>query len=118
MKNLKLQSVGHNIGEPLQVKNISIKITPADHTYQNAYPGMSKRWFKDEDACSFWFYTPDSTIWATGDSRLMPEHLAMKAQDVIIFYFSGSEWHFSFEGVVKIANAYPKALLLLVIVVR
>jgi L-ascorbate metabolism protein UlaG (beta-lactamase superfamily) len=113
MKNLNLKSVGHDIGETFKVKNISVKLTPADHAYQNAYPGMSKRWFKNEDACGFWFDTPDGTIWATGDSRLMPEHLTMKSPDAILFDFSDSEWHFTFEGAVKIANAYPNALLLL-----
>lgn len=113
MKNLNLKSVGHDIGDIFKVKNISVRLTPADHAYQNAYPGTSKRWFKNEDACGFWFDTPDGSIWATGDSRLMPEHLTMKAPDAILFDFSDSEWHFTFEGAVKIANAYPNAQLLL-----
>ena len=113
MKNLNLQSNGHNIGDTFQLKNVSVKLTAADHAYQNAYPGMSKRWFKNEDACGFLFNTPDGTIWATGDSRLIPEHLTMTAPDAILFDFSDSEWHFTFEGAVKIANAYPNALLLL-----
>mgnify|MGYP003606144913 CR=1 FL=1 len=113
MKNLKLKSIGHDIGAVFKVKNISVKLTPADHAYQNAYPGMSKRWFKNEDACGFWFDTPDGSIWATGDSRLIPQHLTMKAPDAILFDFSDSEWHFTFEGAVKIANAYPNAQLLL-----
>lgn len=37
----------------------------------------------------------------------------MKAPDAILFDFSDSEWHFTFEGVVKIVNAYPDSLLLL-----
>ena len=113
MKNLQLKSVGHDIGNVFKVKNITVKLTPADHAYQNAYPGMSKRWFKNEDACGFWFDTADGSIWATGDSRLMPEHLTMKAPDAILFDFSDSEWHFTFDGAVKIANAYPNAQLLL-----
>lgn len=113
MKNLNLTSAGHAIGEVFKVKNIRVKLTPADHAYQNAYPGMSKRWFKNEDACGFWFDTPDGTIWAPGDSRLIPEHLTMKSPDAILFDFSDSEWHFTFEGAVKIANAYPNAVLLL-----
>ena len=113
MKNLNLKSVGHDIGDVFKVKNIAVKLTPADHAYQNAYPGMSKRWFKNEDACGFWFDTPDGSIWATGDSRLIPEHLIMKAPDAILFDFSDSEWHFTFAGAVKIANAYPNAQLLL-----
>ena len=113
MKNLNLKSVGHDIGDVFKVKNITVKLTPADHAYQNAYPGMSTRWFKNEDACGFWFDTPDGSIWATGDSRLIPAHLTMQAPDAILFDFSDSEWHFTFEGAVKIANAYPNAQLLL-----
>ncbi len=113
MKNLNLTSAGHDIGETFKVKNISVTLTPADHAYQNAYPGMSDRTFKNEDACGFWFDTPDGTIWATGDSRLMPEHLTMKHPDAILFDFSDNEWHFTFEGAVKLANAYPNAQLLL-----
>lgn len=113
MKNLKLKSFGHGIGDIFEIGNISVKLTPADHAYQNSYPGMSERWFKNEDACGFWFETPDGTIWATGDSRLMPSHLTMEKPDAILFDFSDSEWHFTFDGAVKIANTYPNAELLL-----
>ena len=113
MKNLNLNSAGHDIGDVFKVKNVSVRLTPADHAYQNHYPGMSTRWFRNEDACGFLFDTPDGSIWATGDSRLLPEHLTMKAPDAILFDFSDSEWHFTFEGAVKIANAYPNAQLLL-----
>ena len=37
----------------------------------------------------------------------------MDAPDAILFDFSDSEWHFTFEGAVKIANTYPHAQLLL-----
>jgi L-ascorbate metabolism protein UlaG (beta-lactamase superfamily) len=114
MRNEKLPSSGHDIGETFNVKNVKVKLTAADHAYQNAYPGMSKRTFKNEDACGFMIETPDGTIWATGDSRLLPEHLNyMPPPDAIFFDFSDSEWHFTFEGAVKIANAYPNTPLLL-----
>lgn len=113
MKNLQLKSIGHNIGETFAFKDITVKLTPADHAYQNAYPSMSNRRFKNEDACGFWFNTPDGSIWATGDSRLLPEHLTMQAPDAILFDFSDSEWHFTFAGAVKLANIYPNAQLLL-----
>ena len=113
MKSMGLKSVGHDIGATFKTKNIRVKLTPADHAYQNAYPGMSKRFFKNEDACGFWFDTPDGSIWATGDTRLMPEHLKMQTPDAILFDFSDSEWHFTFEGAVKLANAYPNTPLLL-----
>lgn len=113
MKNMQIPSVGHDIGEHFRFKNITVKLTPADHAYQNAYPGMSDRVFKNEDACGFWFDTPDGIIWATGDSRLMSEHLTLPEPDVIFFDFSDSEWHFTFNGAVKLANAYPNTQLLL-----
>jgi hypothetical protein len=57
--------------------------------------------------------TPDGNIWATGDTRLMPEHLVMPVPDAIFFDFSDSEWHFTLAGAVKLANAYPDTPLLL-----
>ena len=114
MKNENLPSFGHDIGHGFKVGIVKVTLTAAAHAYQNAYPGMSKRIFKNEDACGFMIETPDGTIWATGDSRLLPEHLNyMPAPDAIFFDFSDSEWHFTFEGAVKIANAYPNTHLLL-----
>ena len=113
MQNLGLPAHGHNIGDLFTVGPVKVKLTPADHAYQNAYPGMSKRRFKNEDVCGFWIETPDGNIWAQGDSRLTPGHLTMPTPDAIFFDFSDSEWHFTFEGAVKIANAYPNTPLLL-----
>jgi len=113
MQNLGLPAFGHNIGEGFTVGPVKVTLTPADHAYQNAYPGMSKRRFKNEDACGFWIQTADGTIWAPGDSRLTPGHLTMPTPDAIFFDFSDSEWHFTFEGAVKVANAYPNTPLLL-----
>lgn len=113
MKGEGFSSVGHNIGDSFTVGPVRVKLTAADHAYQNHYPGMSTRWFANEDACGFWIETPDGNIWAQGDSRLLPEHLNYPAPDAILFDFSDSEWHFTFEGAVKIANAYPNTPLLL-----
>ena len=72
-----------------------VKLTPADHAWQNESPGASDRVFQPEDACGFWIETPDGTIWAPGDSRLIPDHhLQMPAPDALLFDFSDSEWHF------------------------
>ena len=57
--------------------------------------------------------TPDGLIWAPGDSRFLPEFLELPAPDVIFFDFSDDSWHLGLEGAIKIANAYPKAQLLL-----
>lgn len=113
LKNEQLPGFGHNIGDVFKVGPIKITITPVDHSWQNAYPGTSPRKFKDEDSCGFWIETSDGTIWATGDSKLMPEHLTMPTPDAILFDWSDSEWHFTFEGAVKLANAYPNTILLL-----
>ncbi len=113
MRNEGFTSAGHNIGDSFDVGPVHVKLTAADHAYQNAYPGMSERFFKDEDACGFWIETPDGTIWAPGDSRLLPEHLQYETPDAILFDFSDSEWHFTLAGAVKIANAYPNTPLLL-----
>lgn len=113
MKSERFPSFGHNIGDTFHVGPVRIKLTPADHAYQNHFPGMSKRWFKNEDACGFWIETPDGIIWAPGDSRLLPQHLQFRTPDAILFDFSDSEWHFTLEGAIKIANAYPNTPLLL-----
>ncbi len=114
MKNQGLNSFGHDIDEVFSFKNIVVTLTPADHAYQNSYPQQGQRFFKDEDFCGFWIETPDGTIWAPGDSRLIPEHhLKMPVPDAIFFDFSDSEWHFGFENAVKVANIYPDTPLLL-----
>jgi hypothetical protein len=93
---------------------VRVDVTPADHAWQNASPGASSRTFRDEDCCGFWLTTPDGTIWAPGDSRLIPgHHLTMPAPDALIFDFSDSEWHFGLEGAVRMANTYPDTPLLL-----
>ena len=114
MKNQGLPSFGHSIGESFKLGEIKVSLTPADHAWQNAHTEMNEgRYWKQEDCAGFWIETPDGNIWATGDSRLMPEHLKMPTPDAILFDFSDSEWHFTLEGAVKLANAYPNTPLLL-----
>lgn len=113
MKSMSWPAFGHDIGDVFKVGDISIKLTPADHAYQNAYPKPGQRHFKNEDACGFMIQTADGTIWAPGDSRLMDQHLHLPAPDAILFDFSDSEWHFTLAGAIKLANAYPDTPLLL-----
>ena len=114
MKQEGLPAVGHDIGDVFTVGPVRVTVTPADHAWQNAVPGQSPRVFKNEDSAGFWIETPDGTIWAPGDSRLIPEHhLKMPAPDAMLFDFSDSEWHFGFDGAVRMANAYPDTPLLL-----
>ena len=114
MKNQGLPSFGHNIGDSFNIDELKVTLTPADHAWQNSSPEFANgRYWKQEDCTGFWIETPDGTIWATGDSRLMPAHLKMPTPDAILFDFSDSEWHFTLVGAVKLANAYPNTLLLL-----
>ena len=114
MKSIGLPSFGHNPGDKFKVGPVNVTMVAVDHAWQNAYPGTAKRTFKNEDCTGFMIETPDGKIWAQGDSRLLTEHLKINpAPDAILFDFSDSEWHFTFEGAVKIANAYPNTPLLL-----
>ena len=114
MKRDRLRSVGHGIGDKFEVGPVRVTVTPADHAWQNARPGTSARVIKNQDSAGFWIETPDGTIWAPGDSRLIPEHhLRMPAPDAMLFDFSDSEWHFGLAGAVRMANAYPDTPLLL-----
>jgi L-ascorbate metabolism protein UlaG (beta-lactamase superfamily) len=112
MKNEGLASSGHHIGDTFKFGLVSAKLTPADHAWQNAFPGTSKRYFGPEDACGFNFYTPDGTIWAPGDSRLMPAQLHLPAPDLILLdYSEDSDWHFGLEGSALHGATYPPTLL-------
>lgn len=105
---------GHDIGAEFEIGPIRVQTTPADHAWQNESPGASDRVFQIEDCCGFWIETPDGTIWAPGDSRLIPEHhLQMPTPDAMLFDFSDSDWHFGLDGAIAMANAYPTTPLLL-----
>jgi len=105
---------GHDIGDRFGIGDVQVLITPADHAWQNEFPQPGQRFFQEEDACGFWIETPDGTIWAPGDSRLIRDHhLTMPAPDALLFDFSDSEWHFTFDGAIEMANAYPTTDLLL-----
>lgn len=107
-------STGHDIGDRFTVGPAQVTVTPADHAWQNHSPGASDRIFQMEDCCGFWIETPDGTLWAPGDSRLIPDHhLQMPAPDAMLFDFSDSDWHFGLDGAVAMANAYPDTPLLL-----
>lgn len=113
MKEIGIEGKGHGIGDDFEVGGIKVTLTPADHAWQNEYPKHRTRDFKMEDYCGFFLDTPDGSIWAVGDSRLMEEQLKMTAPDVMLFDFSDSAWHIGFENAVRLADAYPEAKLIL-----
>jgi L-ascorbate metabolism protein UlaG (beta-lactamase superfamily) len=114
MRDEGFPGIGHDIGDKFTVGPVQVSVTPADHAWQNDVPGASDRVFQPEDCCGFWLDTPDGSIWAPGDSRLIPDHhLQMPTPDSMLFDFSDSEWHFGLDGAVAMANAYPQTPLLL-----
>ena len=95
--------------------NLNVKLTPADHAWQNESSKYSKiRKFEFEDYCGFWIDTPEGTIWLPGDSRLLKEQLEMPSPDVILLDFSDNSWHIGLDDAVKLANTYPDAELILI----
>jgi L-ascorbate metabolism protein UlaG (beta-lactamase superfamily) len=114
MKNEGLHSFGHFIGDTFHVGSISVRLTLADHAWQNNFPRAGQRYYEPGDACGFWFNTPDGSIWAPGDSKFMQEQLHMPTPDAILFdYSEDAAFHSGLEGAVKIANAYPNTPLIL-----
>lgn len=112
MKNEGFRSKGHRIGVRFNVEKMKITLTPADHEWQNQDPNRTRN-FAKEDCAGFLIETVDGTIWAQRDSRLMQEHLNLPVPDAIFFDFSDNEWHFTLDGALKIAEAYPDTPLLL-----
>jgi L-ascorbate metabolism protein UlaG (beta-lactamase superfamily) len=113
LKSEGLSSLGHKIGDSFSVGQVKVRLTTVDHLWQNAFPVAGQRHYSQQDACGFWFNTPDGTIWAPGDSRLLPEHLKMEKPDAILFDFSDNKWHFGLSGAVMLANNFPETPLLL-----
>jgi len=114
MMNDGLTAFGHYIGDTFHVGKISVRLTLADHAWQNNFPKPGQRYYEPGDACGFWFNTPDGSIWAPGDSRFMQEQLHMPTPDAILFdYSEDAAFHSGLEGAVKIANAYPNTPLIL-----
>lgn len=110
-----LKGIGHDIYETFTLGNLNIKLTPADHAWQNESSKYSKiRKFEFEDYCGFWIDTPEGSIWLPGDSRLLKEHLEMPAPDVILLDFSDNSWHIGLDNAIKLANTYPNAELILI----
>lgn len=58
MKNMRLPSFGHGLKDTFRIKNITVSLTPAWHTWQNEY-GNFDRLFKREDYCGFLIQTAD-----------------------------------------------------------
>lgn len=111
-EELQIPGIGHDIHERFPVGDLRVTLTPAWHNWQNESPKHHTRDFKREDYCGFWIDTPDGTIWAPGDSRLLEEQLHMPQPDAILFDFSDSRWHIGLDNAVRFAAAYPNTPLI------
>lgn len=112
MRADQIPGTGHAIGEHFMIKQVNVSLTPTLHNWQNELEEFQYRIWKEDEYCGYMFETPDGRIWLPGDSRLLEDHLHMPVPDVILFDFSDNEWHITFEGAVKLANAYPDANLI------
>ena len=113
MKKAGLPALGHPIGDSFSLGRVRVRLTPADHCWQQDQPEPRGYVFRPEDCCGFWLETPDGTIWAPGDSRLMEEHLSLPEPDLIFFDFSEDSWHIGLGGAQKLAETYPRSRLIL-----
>ena len=68
------RSKRHRIGDSFKVGKMKITLTPADLDWQNEDPDKTRN-FAKEDCDGFLIETANGTIWAQGDSSLLPEHL-------------------------------------------
>ena len=111
-EELQIPGQGHDIGDEFDVRNIHVRLTPAWHNWQNEHKKWQYREWKKEDYCGFYMTTPDGTVWMPGDSRLLDEQLTYEEPDVILLDFADNGWHITFDGAVKLCNAYPNAALI------
>jgi L-ascorbate metabolism protein UlaG (beta-lactamase superfamily) len=92
------QARAFHIGETFRIGNVEITLTRADHSWPRQNP------YGPEDCCGFLISTPDGSIWHTGDSRLLAEHMQMSEVDVLLLDVSDDPYHFGIENAVKLAN--------------
>ncbi|MFC5647705.1 MBL fold metallo-hydrolase [Paenibacillus solisilvae] len=97
------------INETLRIGEVEISFTRVDHSWQNLDPEKYGPPYGPEDCYGFLIKTPDGTIWYTGDSRLLPEHLEMSGVDLLLLDISNDPYHFGIENAVKLANTLASA---------
>lgn len=109
-----VHAVGHTWHDVVQIGDVSVEFTPADHDWQSSFESYNYRTWDKKEYNGFYIRTHAKKIWYVGDSRLMDEQLNMEAPDAILFDFSDNEFHIGLKNAYKLANAYPEAKLLLV----
>ncbi len=90
--------------EAIEVEQVSITPTPADHPWQLRDPERFGQPWKPEDCCGYLLDTPDGRLWCPGDTRLMDEHVQMKGVDVLLLDVGRSEYHLGVDAGARLAN--------------
>ena len=109
-----LDGIGHDIGDHIQINDIDVELTPADHAWQNQIAKYNYRVWEDREYCGFYVKTPTKKIWYVGDSKLMDCQLHMDPPDVMFFDFADNPVHIGLENAYKLANTYPNTKLVLI----
>lgn len=99
-------------GDRIEIDNIKILVTPADHPWQLLDPERNGKPFRLGDCCGFIIETPDARCFFPGDTRLMEEHLAIKNIDILALDVSLDPYHLNHHGAVVLANSLSDALLI------
>lgn len=89
------------------IGHVAVTPTPADHPWQLKDPERFGPAFAPGDCLGYLLHTPDGTVWHTGDTRLMPEHLELEGAEVLLLDVSRNEYHLGLAGAVALANALP-----------
>lgn len=109
-----LDGIGHDIGDHIQINDIDVELTPADHAWQNQVAKYNYRIWEDREYCGFYVKTPTKKIWYVGDSKLLNCQLHMDPPDVMFFDFADNPVHIGLENAYKLANTYPNTKLVLI----
>lgn len=100
------------IREKIQVGNILVEVTPADHPWQLMARERGGRPFRVGECCGFILNTKDGRLFFPGDTRLMEEHLEINDIDFLALDVSKDEYHLNHVSAVVLANNLANAYIL------
>ena len=109
-----VEAYGHTWWDEVNIGEVNVKFTPADHNWQSEFDEYNYRVWKKEEYSGFYITTYGRKIWYVGDSRLMEEQLHMEEPDIIFFDFADNEYHIGLKNAYKLANTYPNSKLILI----
>lgn len=99
------------IGEQINIGDVVIEITPADHPWQLKDLARGGRPFRMGDCCGYILNTQDGRMFFPGDTRLMEEHLKIRDIDLLALDVSMCEYHLNHTSAAVLANNLPNAYL-------